>query len=147
MKITIREAEQADYHQIIGLFKEFATFEKLPEKMINSVDRMMTEKDFFHCFVAENSDKKIIGYATHFFCYYTWVGKCLYMDDLYVQPQYRVEGLGTMLIKKVIDFAKESKCHKLRWQVSKWNTPAIGFYKHLGAVMDDVEQNCDLILR
>jgi len=45
----------------------------------------------------------------------------------------------------VIDYAKETKCHKLRWQVSTWNNPAIEFYKSLGAEIDHTEQNCDLI--
>ncbi len=146
MEITIRSSVESDFPQLIDLFKEFATFEKLPEKMINSVDRMIREKDFFNCFVAETSDQKIVGYVTWFFCYYTWIGKSLYMDDLYVKPEYRATGIGTRLIKKVIGFAKSSQCHKLRWQVSGWNTPAIDFYKKLGATTDHVEQNCDLIL-
>lgn len=146
MEITIRDANETDYPQIVDLFKDFATFEKLPEKMINSVERMMKEKDFFHCFVAVTSDGRIIGYATYFFCYYTWIGKSLYMDDLYVTPEYRANGIGKRLIDRVIEFAKTSQCHKLRWQVSGWNKSAIEFYKNIGATIDDVEMNCDLIL-
>ncbi len=144
--IKIRSTKETDYSQIIDLFKEFATFEKLPEKMMNSVDRMNKEKDFFNCFVAVTSDNKIVGYVTYFFSYYTWIGKSLYMDDLYVKPEFRKNGIGTKLINKVIDFAKDSKCHKLCWQVSKWNKPAIDFYKKIGATIDSVEQNCNLIL-
>jgi GNAT superfamily N-acetyltransferase len=94
--------------------------------------------------VAETSDKVIVGYATFIFCYYTWVGKSLYMDDLYVLPAYRGKGIGTLLIGKVIDYARETKCHRLRWQVSKWNDRAIVFYKSLGAVINETEQNCDI---
>ncbi len=146
MEIKIRSSKETDYSQIVNLFTEFATFEKLPEKMINSVDRMNKEKDFFNCFVAETSDNRIVGYVTYFFCYYTWIGKSLYMDDLYVQHEYRAKGVGSKLMNKVIEFAKDSKCHKLRWQVSEWNKPAIDFYKNIGATIDGVEQNCDLIL-
>lgn len=146
MEITIRDANETDYPQIIDLFKDFATFEKLPEKMVNSVERMMKEKDFFNCFVAVTSDDRIIGYATYFFCYYTWIGKSLYMDDLYVTPEYRANGIGTKLIDRVIGFAKTSQCHKLRWQVSGWNKSAIEFYKNIGAIIDNVELNCDLML-
>lgn len=146
MEIIIRSANETDYAQIVDLFKDFATFEKLPEKMTNSVDRMIIEKDFFNCFVAETSDNRIIGYVTYFFCYYTWIGKSLYMDDLYVTPEYRANGIGTKLINSVIEFAKKSQCHKLRWQVSEWNKSAIDFYKNIGAMIDNVEQNCDLIL-
>lgn len=144
-EIRIRAIEETDFLQIMSLFKEFATFEKMPEQMTNSVERMSKEKDFFHCFVAETKDKKIIGYATYFFCYYTWIGKSLYMDDLYVKPEYRANGIGTKLINKVIQFAKDSECNKLRWQVSDWNKPAIDFYTHIGAKIDSNEHNCDLI--
>ena len=68
------------------------------------------------------------------------------MDDLYVQSDYRGSGIGTKFIKKVINFAKESSCHKLRWQVSNWNTPAVDFYKSLGAEITNEEWNCDLLL-
>jgi GNAT superfamily N-acetyltransferase len=144
-EVRIRAVEETDFLQIVSLFKEFATFEKMPEQMTNSVERMSKEKDFFHCFVAETTEKKIIGYATYFFCYYTWIGKSLYMDDLYVKPEYRANGIGTKLINKVIQFAKDSECNKLRWQVSDWNKPAIDFYTHIGAKIDSNEHNCDLI--
>lgn len=144
-EIRIRPVEESDFSQIVSLFKDFATFEKAPEKMTNSVERMNKEKAFFNCFVAETEENQIIGYVTYFFGYYTWTGKSLYMDDLYVKPEYRANGIGTKLINKVIEFAKDSECHKLRWQVSEWNKPAIGFYKNIGAQVDSTEQNCDLI--
>jgi GNAT superfamily N-acetyltransferase len=146
MDIIIRSVVETDFEQIVDLFKELAVFEKLPEKMINSVERMKEEKEFFNCFVAETTDKSIVGYATYFFAYYTWIGKSLYMDDLYVKPEFRGKGIGTKLIKQVIDFAKKSGCHKLHWQVSGWNKPAMEYYKNLGATVDNTEHNCDLIL-
>ncbi|MBP1640513.1 MAG: family N-acetyltransferase [Bacteroidetes bacterium] len=145
MDIGIRDVEEKDFTQIVALFHEFAAFEKLPDKMTNSVEKMHNEKEFFHCFVAATADNRIVGYVTFFFGYYTWIGKSLYMDDLYVKPEYRAAGIGTMLINRVIALAKASECHKLRWQVSEWNKPAIAFYKHLGAEIDGTEQNCDLI--
>ena len=146
MDIVIREAEKTDFIQILQLFREFAAFEKQPDAVTNSVERMIKEKDHFNCFVAETNDKRIIGYATYFFTYYTWVGKCLYMDDLYVKPEFRAKGIGKRLMNSVIEFAKSSGCHKLRWQVSKWNKPAVEFYQSLGATIDDIERNCDLML-
>lgn len=143
--ITIRAVDEKDFPQLVDLFSEFALFEKMPDKMMNSVDRMIAERDFFNCFVAVTSDDHIIGYATYFFAYYTWIGKSLYMDDLYVKPEFRGNGVGTRLIKQVAYLAKNSGCHKLRWQVSKWNEPAIDFYKGIGASIDNTEQNCDLI--
>ncbi len=146
MNFTIRAAVESDFEQIVNLFKEFAAFEKVPERMLNSVERMNIEKDLFHCFVAETTDKIIVGYVTYFFGYFTWCGKALYMDDLYVKPEYRGQKIGSTLIRHVFSYAKESHCHKVRWQVSKWNDPAIAFYKSLGAVLESTEANCDLLL-
>jgi GNAT superfamily N-acetyltransferase len=145
MTVTIRKIEESDYLVLISLFKEFALFEKLPEKMTNSVEQMLREKEYLTGFVAVNDADEILGYATYFFGYYTWIGKSLYMDDLYVRPNFRGAGVGTKLIKEVIAFAKAESCKKLRWQVSEWNQPAIDFYKSLGANVDAVESNCDLV--
>jgi GNAT superfamily N-acetyltransferase len=145
MTVTIRKIEESDYLVLISLFKEFALFEKLPEKMTNSVEQMLREKEYLTGFVAVNDADEILGYATYFFGYYTWIGKSLYMDDLYVRPNFRGAGVGTKLINEVIAFAKAEKCKKLRWQVSEWNQPAIDFYKSLGANVDAVESNCDLV--
>lgn len=145
MSLEIRKAAEADFEQIIALFEEFALFEKTPEKMLNSVECMRAEKEFFNCFVAVINGK-IIGYVSWFFAYYTWSGKAVYMDDLYVQPAFRGNGIGKQLLNKVLTLAQETGCHKMHWQVSSWNKPAIDFYKKLGAVIDNTEQNCDLKL-
>ena len=145
MTVTIRPIEERDYATLILLFQEFAHFEKLPEKMTNSVEQMLAEKEFLTGLVAVNPENEILGYVTYFFGYYTWIGKSLYMDDLYVRPDFRGAGVGTKLINEVIAFAKAENCKKLRWQVSDWNQPAIDFYKSLGANVDAVESNCDLV--
>ena len=145
-KINIREAQESDFEQIHVLITEFSEFQNLPEKMVNSVEMMKAEKDFFNCFVAETSGKKIIGYSVFFICYFTWSGKSLYIDDLYIKPDFRDNGVGTLLINKVIQYARETGCHKIRWQVANWNKPAIEFYRKLGVGISSVEQNCDLVL-
>lgn len=147
MKIKIDKIVESDFESLIALFQEFALFEKLPDMMTNSVEQMEREKEYLHGFTAKNEKGEIVGYATHFFTYQTWTGKCLYMDDLYIREQYRGKGLGTLLINKVIEFAKESKCNKMRWQVSNWNHPAITFYENLGAKVNRIEMNCDLALK
>ena len=146
MQYTIREIEPKDFDTLIDIFKEFALFEKTPEKMINSAQQMESEKEFINGFVALDSNNNIAGYVTWFFAYYTWVGKSMYMDDLYVRQERRGNGLGTQLINRVIEKAKTENCKRLRWQVSDWNKPAIAFYGRLGATIDSVELNCDLTL-
>lgn len=143
--VTIKNIEENDFEELVALFLEFATFQNQPEKMKNSVEKMISEKDFLHGFTARDEDDRIIGYATFFFAYYTWVGKSLYMDDLYIKEQYRGKGIGTLLINTVIKHAEKEKCDRLRWQVSEWNKPAISFYKSLGAKIDETEKNCDII--
>ena len=146
MAFKIRNAVENDFPSIIELFKEFAEFEKLPEKMVNTVEQMIREKEYFNCFVAVNENNQIVGYSTYFFSYHTWIGKSLYMDDLYVQPEYRKKGIGKRLLESIIKFAQKEECNKVRWQVSNWNKNGQEFYKRMGAKIDDVELNCDLLL-
>jgi len=139
--ITIRKGVVQDYEQIIALIKTFAIFQKTPEKVSITLEQMIKDRDIFQCFVAE-VDSTIIAFASFFFGYYSWSGKGLYLDDLYVKESYRQANIGTKLLNTIIQFAKENQCKSVRWQVSKWNGNAISFYKKLGAVVDDTEMNC-----
>ncbi len=141
--MKIREYKQQDIPSIIGLIKELADFEKAPEKVTNSAERMLKEQKYFECFVAENSDGEIIGIALYFFAYFTWVGKSLYLDDLYIKPNYRGSKIGSKLLNKIFEVAKKENCQRLRWQVLDWNEPAIEFYKKCGATLDSEWINCD----
>ena len=142
--IILRRFDEADFEQLLTLFKEFSVFEKRPHQMFNNLERMMEEKDFFQGFAAVLPDGQIIGYATFNFVYYTWSGKSIYMDDLYIKPEFRAKGLGSKLIQEVVNHAKANNCQKVKWQVSHWNVKAKAFYRSLGAEIDDNEQNCEL---
>ncbi|MFT7419165.1 MAG: ribosomal protein S18 acetylase RimI-like enzyme, partial [Arcticibacterium sp.] len=83
-------------------------------------------------------------YATFNFVYYTWSGKSIYMDDLYIKLEFRGKSIGSKLIQEVINHAKANNCQKVKWQVSHWNVKAKAFYRSLGAEIDDNEQNCEL---
>ncbi len=144
MDYTIRKGEEKDFEQVLGLIKELALFEKAPKKVSNTVEQMKKEKDFFKLLVAEKPGGEIIGFALFYFVYYTWVGKSLYLDDLYVKEAYRGNKIGSALLDRVIDFGKQNHVKRIRWQVLNWNTPAIEFYKKLGANLDDEWINCDL---
>ena len=142
MNVVIRAGEERDFPVLMELIRGLATFEKSSHLVKNSVDQMRQEKEWFGSFVAEE-DGKIIGAAIYFFGYYTWVGKSLYLDDLYVRPEYRRKKVGTMLLKRVFEFAKQENCKRLRWQVLGWNRDAISFYEKHGATIDDEWLNCD----
>jgi len=146
MDITIRKADQKDFPGILALIKEFARFQRTIDKVKITLEQMEKEKDLFQCFIAETPEHKIIGFASFFFAYYSWSGKALYLDDLYVTEDHRKQKIGQRLLDTIIDLAKKQQCKKIRWQVSNWNENAIGFYKKMGASIDDVEINCDLYL-
>ena len=104
------------------LIQELADYEKMPEGPKISAE--VLEKDgfgdekFFHCFVAEQSDKSLIGFALYNITYSTWEGKQVYMEDLYVQPQYRGQGVGskvniTLPVCRYIIERKEKKSFKI----------------------------------
>ena len=143
--IEIRKAGQTDFEEVFAMIQEFAEFIGTPEKVSTSAIQMWEEKDHIHCLVA-TYDGEPVGFATYFPAYYSWSGRAIYLDDLYVRQAHRGLGIGSALIQDVIRMAKEGGFRKVKWQVSKWNHQAIGFYKSLGAVIDDVEINCDLKL-
>jgi diamine N-acetyltransferase len=146
VNITIRKAGQKDFPQIIDLINEFAIFQQTPWKVSITLEQMEKDKDFFQCFVAETNDQTIIGFTTCYFTFFSWSGKGLYLDDLYVSQLYRKQQIGSRLLQAVIDLAKKEQCKKLRWQVSSWNKNAIDFYKKVGAIIDEVDINCELNL-
>lgn len=142
MNITIRKGIEADYPAIIDLINEFAHFQKTPERVTNTVEQMRADNNLFQCFVAVDDRNRIVGYAAWFFAYFSWTGKALYLDDLYVVESARGLAIGTRLLQTVIDHATATNCVKVRWQVSNWNKTAIAFYRKMGAQIDDVEMNC-----
>ncbi len=141
--MIIRKGYEADFEAVLEMIKELALFEREPDAVINTVERMHEEKDYFQFYVAE-IDGKIVGMALYFFAYYTWVGKSLYLDDLYVKPEYRGMNIGKALLEKIIEVAKEEKCKRMRWQVLDWNSKAIEFYKKMNASLSQEWINCDL---
>lgn len=142
-KINYRLATEQDFAEILNMIKALALFEKAPEKVINTVELMNNEKHLFKCFIAETNEKEIVGMALYFFAYFTWIGKSLYLDDLYVKPEYRSKGIGTALLKQIFKTAKTENCRRLRWQVLNWNSQAIKLYKKAGAIIDNEWTNCD----
>jgi len=143
MNFIIRKATEEDFPEILDLVKGLAIFQNSLERVTNTVEQMLEEKYLFNCFIAENEHKEIVGIASYSFIYYTWVGKSLYLDDLYVKESYRGQKIGSELLNKIFEVAKAENCKRVRWQVSDWNTSAIKFYKKCGAEIDEECFNCD----
>ena len=144
MNIKIRKASEIDFPYIFDLIQELAEFEKAPEKVTNSVEQMLEEKNYIECFVAETETEEIIGIAQYFFAYFTWSGKSLYLGDLYIKESYRGNKIGLKLLNKIFEVAKKENCKRVTWQVLNWNTPAIDFYKKIGVEIDEEWFNCNL---
>ncbi|MEP6583371.1 MAG: GNAT family N-acetyltransferase [Ginsengibacter sp.] len=146
MNVTIRKAKPEDFFAVLELNKEFSVFQKTPEKVSITLEQMKSDANLFQCFIAENDACDIVGFASFFFAYYSWTGKALYLDDLYVKEAYRKHKVGSDLLNTIIGHAKKENCTKMRWQVSRWNNNAIEFYKKMGAEIEETEINCDLKL-
>ena len=96
---------------------------------------------FYFCLIAE-TDGAPAGFALYFFNYSTWLGRPgLYLEDLFVLPEYRGLGIGKALLQQVAAIAVEKDCPRLQWEVLDWNTPAIDFYKAMGAEFLDEWRN------
>jgi GNAT superfamily N-acetyltransferase len=143
--VDIRPATENDFPAILKLINEFAVFQHATDKVTTTLDQLLAEKELFKAFVAIKDDM-VVGFATYFFAYYSWTGKALYLDDLYIVPQFRKQGIGKQILQTVIQHGRINHCKKIRWQVSGWNKNAIHFYKKMGAEIDDTDVICDLRL-
>jgi GNAT superfamily N-acetyltransferase len=137
--ITIRTGTREDLPQVLALIKELAEYERAPQEVDNTVERM--EQDGFgpekvFDFLVAEQEGKILGLALYYWSYSTWKGKCMFLEDLVVTQPYRRYGIGRMLFDRLIQIAKEKDVRRLSWQVLEWNEPAIEFYKGLGAQLD-----------
>ena len=102
------------------------------------------QKPFFQCLIADYEGQPA-GFALYFFNYSTWVGRPgIYLEDLFVLPEFRRKGIGKALLKQVALIAVENGCQRLQWEVLDWNTPAIDFYRELGAEFLDEWRNVRL---
>ncbi|XP_029524612.1 diamine acetyltransferase 2b isoform X3 [Oncorhynchus nerka] len=75
----------------------------------------------------------VVGYALYFYTYSTWKGRSVYMEDLYVMPDFRGKGIGTGLMAKVAQVGVEKQCVRLQFSVLEWNKPSLDFYIAKGA--------------
>ena len=139
MSATLRKGTEADLPQILELIKELALFEKEPEQVINTVEKMKEDgfgkHPVYWFFVAEH-EGEIIGTAIYFLRYSTWKGVRLYLEDLIVTEKHRGIGAGKMLFEACINEGKSLGYSGMTWQILDWNTPALDFYKTYGSDLD-----------
>lgn len=145
MPTTIRPATPADVPQILAFIRDLALYERAPKEVTATEEGLMRDgfgaNPFYSCLMAEE-DGAPAGFALFFFNYSTWKGRPgVYLEDLFVEPRFRGMGIGKALLKRVAAFAVERGCERLQWEVLDWNTPAIDFYRAMGAEFLDEWRN------
>lgn len=134
--IRIRPAVREDIPLILGFIRELAEYEKLSDQVV--ADEKTLESWIFDKQKAEVlfalADGKEAGFALFFHNFSTFLGRAgIYLEDLFVKPEYRGLGLGKALLRALAQTALERGCGRLEWSCLDWNTPSINFYLSLGA--------------
>ncbi|KAB2851662.1 MAG: GNAT family N-acetyltransferase [Ignavibacterium sp.] len=135
--LIIRFAEKSDTPIIFSLIKQLAEYEKLSDKVITTEEKIKQSifgnDQFIEVLIAE-FEGKAVGYALFFKNYSTFLGKAgIYLEDLFILPDYRGKGIGKSLLKKIISIAKQRDYGRVEWSVLDWNVSAIEIYKKIGA--------------
>ncbi len=134
--LAFRNAERKDAALILQFIKELADYEKMLDEVV--ADETTLETWIFDKQKAEVifaiKDGKEVGFALFFHNFSTFLGRAgVYLEDLYVKPEYRGKGYGKAILKKLASIAAERGCGRLEWWCLDWNKPSIDFYLSLGA--------------
>ncbi|MDR1712826.1 MAG: GNAT family N-acetyltransferase [Coriobacteriales bacterium] len=141
MRISYRQAQRDDVALVLDFVRQLAAYEHLLDKVVATTEDL--EQWLFDKQLAEATfalvDGQEVGFALYFYNYSTFLGQAgLYIEDLFVQPQWRGHGLGKGLLRQLAQRALEQGCGRMEWSCLDWNQPSIDFYLSLGATpMDD----------
>ena len=146
-EIRIRKGRKEALGAVLRLVNELADFEKAPDAVTNTIADMEIDgfgsSPVFEFYVAE-VNAEIAGIALYYVKYSTWKGKGLYLDDLIVTEKLRGKGIGRKLLNAFMVEAKKAGAKQVHWQVLDWNTPAIEFYKKVGASIEPEWYDCKM---
>lgn len=123
---------------VLNLIQQLAIFEKEPDAVEVTTSELTEHfhQNKFEVFIAE-VDSKTVGMALFYERYSTWKGPYIHLEDLIVLPEFRGRGIGKRLLEWIIFESQERGARRLGWEVLDWNTPAVDFYKSMGA---DIEK-------
>jgi len=135
-ELTFRYADRKDAALILKFIKALAEYEKMLDEVI--ADEAMLAEWIFEQKKAEVIfavvDHTEVGFALFFHNFSTFLGRAgIYLEDLFVLPEYRGNGCGKAMLKKLAEIAVERRCGRLEWWCLDWNKPSIDFYLSLGA--------------
>jgi GNAT superfamily N-acetyltransferase len=133
----IRPATPADVPTILGFIRELALYEREPDSVVATEADLLRDGfgpvPYFRALIAE-LDGAPAGFALYFTSYSTWRGHHgIRLEDLYVTPELRAQGIGKALLARVAQIAIAEGCPRVEWDVLDWNAPAIAVYERLGA--------------
>ena len=136
MGLTFRFAEEQDTPLILDFIRRLADYEHLLDQVVADeatlADQLFEKKNAEVLFALE--DGKEVGFALFFHNFSTFLGRAgLYLEDLFVLPEYRGKGYGKAILQRLAAIALERGCGRMEWWCLDWNQPSIGFYKSLGA--------------
>jgi GNAT superfamily N-acetyltransferase len=139
--MNIRQALPSDATSIHQLIYDLALYEKAAHEVVATVadieNSLFAEKPVAYAHVAE-IEGELVGVAIWFLNYSTWLGKPgIYLEDLYVKPEFRGQGIGKSFMKCLAEICVERGYERFQWWVLDWNKPSIDFYKSIGAVAMD----------
>ena len=140
-KFTFRYAKRDDISLILQFIKDLAAYEKMINEVVadeKTLEEWIFDKQKAEVIFAVVDDEEI-GFALFFYNFSTFLGRAgIYLEDLFVKPEYRGKGYGKAILKKLAAIAVERGCGRLEWWCLDWNKPGIDFYLSLGAEpMDD----------
>ncbi len=140
-RIEIRPATAEDAGLIIRFITDLAIYEKAEHEVLateSDIKKSLFASDSTTSAIICNINNEPAGFAVYFFNYSTWLGqRGLFLEDLYVSPEYRGTGAGKALLKYLAKIALSKNCGRFEWNVLDWNEPAIQFYQSIGAKPQD----------
>ena len=141
--LRLRRAKNTDAQSILDLVNGLAIYEKEPHEVDVTLDIYFRdcegESPFFHCVLLEEMScedlefRKVVGMGFWYLGYTIKGGRHLYLEDLFIQTDYRGHGCGKAIMYCLAEIASTLKCQRFIWQALDWNTPALNFYKSIGA--------------
>ena len=135
-EISVRRAAASDSQAVIGLVLALADYEHLeppdPDAQTRLTAEMTSARPRFEVFLAE-CEGKVAGFAIFFETYSSFLATPkLYLEDIFVLPEYRGRGIGKAIFQKLVEEARARGCGLMEWTALDWNTPAHEFYRRMG---------------
>ena len=134
--LAFRAARREDVPLILEMIRALAEYEQLLSEVVATesvLEEWLFDKEKAEVLFPMLEGKEI-GFALYFHNFSTFLGRAgLYLEDLYIQPEYRGRGYGRKVLQKLAQIAVERGCGRLEWWCLDWNAPSIAFYKNLGA--------------